>query len=72
MLTAEECRKLATSYRNQADKSGIPLKTAAVLRDIADSFSGLASQFELLFAIETERSNHLDCGHSAAKTTRTC
>ena len=51
-MTVDECRKLAASYRNQAKQPGISSKMAGVLENIARSFTGLASQFELLLALD--------------------
>jgi hypothetical protein len=56
ILTAAECRKLAKAYQDQATELGVvDPRTATVLRNIASSFSGLASQFELLTAIKKEQ-----------------
>jgi hypothetical protein len=53
-MTADECRKLASSYRALADDKGTSPRMASVLRNISKSFSGLANQYELLFAIAEE------------------
>jgi len=50
MRTADECRKLAREYRSKAEVVGISSKTATILKDIANSLTGLASQYELLSA----------------------
>jgi hypothetical protein len=55
MLTVNECRKLAKAYRDKAEATGVSQKEATVLKNIAKSFSGLASQFEILVAISKER-----------------
>lgn len=54
-MLPEECRKLAALYHNQAGQAGASLRAAA-LRKIADSFVGLASQFETLTALERNES----------------
>ena len=54
MLTAAECRKLAIAYRNQAAEIGVHPKTARILRNIANSFTALAGQFEMLVNVESE------------------
>jgi hypothetical protein len=50
MLPVEECRKFAKSCRDRASESTDP-KAAAILRNIAKSFSGLASQLNILAGI---------------------
>ena len=47
MITASECRELAQSYREHAPEVGSSQK-ANLLRNIAHSFSGLATQVEVL------------------------
>lgn len=54
MKTAAECRKSSMEYRLQAHQPGITPRMAKVLENIANSFSGLASQYEILKAIATE------------------
>ena len=54
LQTAEECRRLAQAYRAKADEIGVDPRTATVMRNIANSFSGLASQFEMLVQIEKQ------------------
>ncbi|RTE88555.1 hypothetical protein D6B98_35080 [Bradyrhizobium sp. LVM 105] len=56
MQTAEECRKLASDYRRTAEENGVSPRKANLLRNIANSLSGLASQFELLTAVAAEES----------------
>ncbi|TFV48220.1 hypothetical protein E4K65_12350 [Bradyrhizobium niftali] len=56
MPTAAECRELAKSYRSQANECGISPRRAALLRNIANSLSGLASQLEMLAADATKHS----------------
>ena len=60
MLTAAECRRLAKVYRDQANEIRIHPRTASVLNNIASSFSGLASQLEMLVTIERELSGSVD------------
>jgi hypothetical protein len=48
MLSAAECRELARNCRSQAEEPGISSRRASLLRNIANSFSGLASQLEML------------------------
>lgn len=48
MLTAAECRDLARSYRSQSKDRAVSPKQANVLRNIANSLSGLAKQLEML------------------------
>ncbi|MCC8978753.1 hypothetical protein [Bradyrhizobium acaciae] len=48
MLTAAECRDLAESYRSQSQDRAVSAKQANVLRNIANSFTGLAKQLEML------------------------
>jgi hypothetical protein len=55
MLTPAECRKLAQSYRSQANESGASPRRATLLRNIANSFSGLANQLEMLANTEQDR-----------------
>jgi hypothetical protein len=49
MITAVECRELAIRCRNKAARQSSP-RSARLLRKIAASFSGLASQLDLLDA----------------------
>src|ERR1700758_527263 len=70
MLTAIECRRLAKTYRDRANEIGIHPRTANVLKNIASSFSGLASQFEILMAIEEEQLHHCRAGGENSITTR--
>ena len=46
--TAAECRQLATDYNAESRGGGISQRRAAVLKNIARSLSGLASQLEML------------------------
>jgi hypothetical protein len=48
MISAAECRKCATSYKAQSREAGISTKRATLLRNIAQSLSGLASQLDML------------------------
>ena len=54
MRAAEECRKLATDYSSEAAEIGVSPRKANVLQNIANSLSGLASQYEMLTAIADE------------------
>jgi hypothetical protein len=54
MKSAEECRKLAQQYLNQANMRGVSPRMAAVLRSMSRSFAGLASQYQLLGVIAAE------------------
>jgi hypothetical protein len=57
VLTAARYRELAAACRTQANEIGISSTRAAILRNIAHSFVGLASQLEMLAAsVEKERS----------------
>ena len=48
MISAVECRECATSYKAQSREAGISTKRATLLRNIAQSLSGLASQLDML------------------------
>jgi hypothetical protein len=56
MVSAEECRKLANQYLDQANRSGVSPRMANVLRDMSWSFAGLASQYDMLRLIAEEES----------------
>ncbi|PWE79367.1 hypothetical protein XF30_24005 [Bradyrhizobium sp. SUTN9-2] len=56
MRSAEECRKLASDYRRRAEEDGVSPRMANLFKNIANSLSGLASQFELLTAVAAEES----------------
>lgn len=43
-----ECRKFATKYKAQSRELGISTKRATLLKNIAQSLSGLASQLDML------------------------
>ncbi|KWV55994.1 hypothetical protein AS156_05125 [Bradyrhizobium macuxiense] len=49
-MTAADCRKLASEYRAHATQAGISIKRASLLTNISRTFSGLASQLEMLEA----------------------
>ncbi|WP_128971717.1 hypothetical protein [Bradyrhizobium tropiciagri] len=49
-MTAADCRKLTSEYRAQAKQAGISEKRASLLTNISRTFSGLASQLEMLEA----------------------
>ena len=53
-MTADECHKLADTYRAMAEAKGISPKRATVLRNIAKSFTGLANQFQILNDLNEE------------------
>jgi hypothetical protein len=48
MLTAAECRKLVQSYKRQANEPGLSPRRETLLRNIARSLSGLATQLDML------------------------
>ena len=54
MLSAAECRKLAKQYEDQGKEPGVSPRMATVLTNISRSFSGLATQYELLGVIAAE------------------
>ena len=47
-MTAAECRELASEYKAQARQAGISQRRATLLVNISHSFSGLASQLDIL------------------------
>jgi hypothetical protein len=47
MITATECRELAKSYREHAAEPG-STQNASLLKNVAHSFSALATQLEVL------------------------
>lgn len=49
-LPAAEYRSIASAYRAQAKQAGISQKRASLLTNISRTFSGLASQLEMLEA----------------------
>ncbi|UQR61762.1 hypothetical protein LRP30_33930 [Bradyrhizobium sp. C-145] len=56
MPTASEFRQLALDYKAQAKEIGITSRRAALLRNIAHSYSGLAHQLDMLAEdVEAER-----------------
>jgi len=48
MLTHAECRAFARVFKARAVEQDIPARTAAVMKNIANSLSALASQLEML------------------------
>lgn len=54
MYSADQCRKPSLEYQGQANRPGTSPKMASVLTNIARSFAGLASQYEILAAIADE------------------
>ena len=52
--TAAQCRQLAESYKFCAREAGISPKRANLLTNVARSYSGLASQLEILATELTE------------------
>jgi hypothetical protein len=48
VLTAVQCRELADDHKARARAVGISQKRATLLANIAKSYSGLASQLEML------------------------
>lgn len=64
MKTADEYRKLAKVYQDQADRLGISMELAAALRGISHTFSALAGQFEIIRSIaEEERQLQRSANH---------
>src|SRR4051794_27937424 len=47
-VTAGRCRALADRYKTEAKELGISKKRASVLMNISRTYSGLASQLEIL------------------------
>jgi hypothetical protein len=54
MQSAKQCRRLAQEYLDQSKMPGVSPSMAAVLRNILRSFTGLASQYQLLAVIAEE------------------
>lgn len=54
MYSADQCRKLSRQYQAQASRPGTSPKMASVLSNIARSFAGLASQYEILATVADE------------------
>ncbi|MFB9265030.1 hypothetical protein ACFFWD_18025 [Bradyrhizobium erythrophlei] len=50
MLTAAECRALAAKYKSMAQRPDASEDRAAITRNIARTFTGLASQLDRLAA----------------------
>jgi hypothetical protein len=48
MLTHAECRALARVFKAKAAETDTSARTAAIMKNIAHSLSGLASQLEML------------------------
>ena len=48
MITHAECRALATAFKAKAAETNNSARTAAIMKNIARSLSGLASQLEML------------------------
>lgn len=48
MLTATRCRELVEMYRVQANERDMAPRRVTLLRNIAHSLSGLASQLDML------------------------
>ena len=51
MQTANECRMLDLQYRDQANMQGVSPRMSTILKSMSKSFSALANQYEILFAI---------------------
>jgi hypothetical protein len=49
-MTAAKARKLASEYRARSMETGISQKRTSLLTNISRTFSGLASQLEMLEA----------------------
>jgi hypothetical protein len=54
MITASTCEELAIQYRSLSQASGISADRAFVLKNIARSFAGLATQLDRLAALARE------------------
>jgi hypothetical protein len=54
MEQSDECRKLAADYRRQSAQGEVSPRRAAVLRNIANSLTALASQYDILDVINAE------------------
>jgi hypothetical protein len=48
MLTHAECKAFATVFRARAAETDVPARSATIMKNIARSLSGLASQLEML------------------------
>lgn len=46
--SAADCRAIAKAFRTKAKEAGAPSRAASIMNNISHSFSGLASQLELL------------------------
>jgi hypothetical protein len=55
-LTAAQCRQFADEHKARARKPGLSSKRTSLLTNIAHSFSGLASQLEMLDADMAQKS----------------
>ena len=58
MMTAAECRDYARLYRDHASELG-QSSPAAMLRNIARTLTGLASQLELIADYERQTGEHV-------------
>ena len=54
MLTAAQCEAYATEYKSLARQAGITEERAALLRNVARSLKGLASQLDRLSVLMRE------------------
>jgi hypothetical protein len=54
-LTAAQCRAISDRHKARAKQPGISKKRAAVLMNIARTYSGLASQLEILAGDKGEK-----------------
>jgi len=50
MLNAAQCRDLAKEYKNRAREPGIAEDSAVIMKNIARSLTGLATQLDMLAA----------------------
>ena len=57
-MTAVECRQLANHYKALAREASISSDRAFVLKNIARSFAGLASQLDRLAALMRDEGRH--------------
>ena len=59
MMKSKIYRELAKSYRQRASQTGVPAK-ANLLRNIAHSLSGLATQLEALAEVDKQPARKID------------
>jgi hypothetical protein len=62
MLNAVQCRRLAKEYKDRASEPDVSKDSAFIMRNIARSFMGLASQLDMLAAKMREERRELPSG----------